>query len=129
MLQELAGALVVPGLPDWVGMVLLVMLALVALAYVAMPFSVFGLKGRLEAIEVQLDEIQAEIRSLAARMPEPARRRAPVEDDWVEPPAAPRAVTETPRTRPPVPPPAAWPEQSRGPGRSEPQLDWPRSPR
>jgi hypothetical protein len=129
MLQELAGALVIPGLPEWVGLVVLVVLALVGLAYLLMPFSVFGLKGRLEAIEAQLDEIQTEIRSLTARMPEPGRRRAPIEDDWAEPPQAARPVAEPPRLRPPIPPPAAWPEDGGATRRSEPRLDWPRSPR
>ena len=129
MLQELAGALLIPGLPDWVGLILLVVLALVALAYLLMPFSVFGLKGRLEAIEAQLDEIQTEMRSLAARMPEPGRRRNPVEDDWAEPAPPARPIVETPRLRPPIPPPAAWPDEGGGTRRAEPRLDWPRSPR
>ncbi|MGK7867252.1 hypothetical protein [Falsiroseomonas sp. E2-1-a20] len=129
MLQQLAGALVIPGLPDWVGLVVLVVLALVALAYLLMPFSVFGLKGRLEAIEAQLDEIQTEIRSLTARMPEPGRRRAPIEDDWAEPPQAAKPSLESPRLHPPIPPPAAWPDDSSRSRRSEPRLDWPRSPR
>ena len=129
MLQELTKALSLPGLPDWVGLVVLVTLALVALAYLVMPFSVFGVKGRLDAIEAQLDEIQTEIRTLALRQPEPARtRRPPVEDDWAEPIAAPRRAEPEPplRAAPPVPP-AAWPE--RNPGRAEPRLDWPRDRR
>ncbi len=47
--------------------------ALFALAFLAMPFSVFGLKGRLDGVEARLDEIQREIRSLALRLPEPGR--------------------------------------------------------
>jgi hypothetical protein len=129
VLQELTKALSLPGLPDWVGLVVLVTLALVALAYLLMPFSVFGVKGRLEAIEAQLDEIQTEIRTLALRLPEPARtRRTPVEDDWAEPVAAPRRVEPEPvlRAPPPVPPPA-WPERT--PGRAEPRVEWPRDRR
>lgn len=129
MLQDLVAALTIPGLPDWSGLVVLVLLALVGLAYLLMPFSVFGLKGRLEAVEAQLDEIQAEIRSLAQRMPEPPRRRAPVEDDWDDPTPASRPAPEgtASRLRQPIVPPAAWPE--RGAGRSEPRLEWPRPPR
>lgn len=138
MLQELTKALSLPGLPDWVGLIVLVTLALVALAYLVMPFSVFGVKGRLDAIEAQLDEIQTEIRTLALRLPEPARtRRPPVEDDWAEPVAAPRRAdpvaaprrTEpepTLRAAPPVPPPA-WTERT--PGRAEPRVEWPRDRR
>jgi len=129
MLQDLVAALTIPGLPDWSGLVVLVLLGLVGLAYLLMPFSVFGLKGRLEAVEAQLDEIQAEIRSLAQRMPEPSRRRTPVEDDWAEPTPTLRQGPEgtIPRLRQPVVPPATWPE--RGTGRSEPRLEWPRPPR
>ena len=39
--------------------------------FLFMPFSVFGVKSRLEAIEARLDEIQGEIRSLSLRLPEP----------------------------------------------------------
>ena len=125
MLQDILSALSIPGLPDWVGLVLMLLLLLVALAYLLMPFSVFGVKARLEAIEARLDDIQTEIRSLALRLPEPSRRRAPpLEDDWVEPP---RFEEPPPRGTPPVPPPAAWPE--RGAGRAEPRLDWPRDRR
>lgn len=128
MLQGLAEALTIPGLPDWTGLVVLVLLLLVGLAYLLMPFSVFGVKSRLEAIETQLDEIQTEMRTLALRIPEPGRRRPPVEDDWVEPPAttARRAEPDPPppRATPPVPPPAAWPE-SRG-TRAEPRIEWPK---
>jgi hypothetical protein len=99
-------------------------LALVALAYLLMPFSVFGVKGRLDAIEARLDEIQTELRTLALRTPDPGRgRRPPVEDDWAEPLAVPRrAEPEPPRSAPPVPPPATWPQR----GRSEPRVDWPK---
>ncbi len=49
---------------------LLVPALLYALAFLFMPFSVLGVKGRLDAIEARLDEIQGEIRSLALRLPE-----------------------------------------------------------
>lgn len=129
MLQQIAQALTIPGLPDWAGLVVLLVLLLVGLAYLLMPFSVFGVKGRLDAIEAQLDEIQTELRTLALRLPEPgrARRPPPSEDDWAEPPTTlRRAEVEAPppRSTPPVPPPAAWPEPRSG--RSEPRIEWPR---
>lgn len=121
-LAGLAAALTPPGLPAWTGLVALGVLALVGLAYLLMPFSVFGVKGRLDAIEARLDEIQTEIRTLTLRLQEPGRaRRAPVEEDWAEPPAPRRAEPE-PRPGPPVPPPAAWPQR----GRSEPRVEWPK---
>ena len=40
------------------------------LAFLFMPFSVIGVKSRLEGIEARMDELQGEIRSLALRLPE-----------------------------------------------------------
>jgi hypothetical protein len=132
MLQDLTRAVTLPGLPDWTGLVVLVVLLLVGLAYLLMPFSVFGVKGRLDAIEGRLDEIQTEIRTLALRLPEPGRgRRPPVDDEWVEPPLTARrqqdAAVPPSRSGPPVPPPAAWPD--RAASRAEPRVEWPRQPR
>src|ERR1700689_4862151 len=56
-------------LPWWVPLALLVPALLWALSFLFMPFSVFGVKSRLEAIEARLDEIQNEIRHLAVRIP------------------------------------------------------------
>jgi hypothetical protein len=138
LLQDLASRLAVPGLPDWTGLLALILLTLVGLAYLLMPFAVFGVKGRLEAIEAQLDEIQAEMRSLGMRGvaggggAELARRSAALAaDDWVDPPsmrrgAAASATPEeepSPRVSPPIPPPARWPDGR--PTRAEPRLDWP----
>jgi hypothetical protein len=127
-LQDLAARLAIPGLPDWTGLVALLLLLLVGLAYLLMPFAVFGVKGRLEAIEAQLDDMQAENRALAMRLSVEGQRRATAlaADDWVEPPSARRAAAPaepTPSLSPPVPPPAAWPDR-RG-ARAEPRLEWP----
>ena len=62
--------------PWWAQLALLVVGLLFALCFLLMPFSVFGVKGRLDGIEVRLDEIQGEIRSLALRLPEPMGHRA-----------------------------------------------------
>ena len=123
-LQDLAARLAIPGLPEWTGVAALLALLLVGLAYLLMPFSVFGVKGRLDALEAQLDEIRDEIRGLSIRVSSGPRRAAA--DDWVDPPSL-RATTvaeEQPRVTPPIPPPASWPESPRG-GRPEPRLDWP----
>jgi hypothetical protein len=121
--QDLAARLTIPGLPEWSGVAALVALLLVALAYLLMPFSVFGVKGRLDALEAQLDEIRDEIRGLSIRMSDGPRRSATAED-WVEPPRTRGGVESQPRMSPPIPPPASWPESPRG-GRPEPRLDWP----
>jgi len=82
-----------PILPDWIPLwaqVALAILALLfALAFLMMPFAVFGLKGRFDLLEAQLDDIHAELRMLAMRLPdaEPQRleRRTVVEaDDFAE---------------------------------------------
>jgi hypothetical protein len=122
-LQDLAARLAVPGLPEWTGVAALVALLLVALAYLLMPFSVFGVKGRLDALEAQLDEIRDEIRGLSIRLSDGPRRPAAAED-WVDPPRVRNAAEAQPRTNPPIPPPASWPDPPRG-GRPEPRLDWP----
>ncbi|PHK94954.1 hypothetical protein CR162_11000 [Pseudoroseomonas rhizosphaerae] len=132
-MRTLIAALSLPGFPEWTGLLLLALVLLCAAAFLLMPFSVFGVKPRLEALEVQLDEIQHEIRSLALRLQDPAmtRRPASVSDDWAEPPALaarpPAGRDAAPRIVPPVPPPAAYPDgRARGPARAEPKLDWPR---
>src|SRR3569833_1455982 len=74
--------------PWWVPMVLLVPALLYALAFLFMPFSVLGVKTRLEVIEGRLDEIQQEIRHLALRLPVGPREvdfedvYAPIQQAW-----------------------------------------------
>ncbi len=131
-MRGVATTLAIPGMPEWTGLLILVVGLLCAAAFLLMPFSVFGVKARLEAIEVQLDEIQAEIRSLAIQLSEPEMpARPPISEDWVEPPGSygSNARDRAPVSyAAPVPPPAEWPEQrpaARGP-RADPRLDWPR---
>jgi hypothetical protein len=129
-------------LPWWVPIVLLVPLLLYGLAFLFMPFSVIGVKGRLDVIEARLDEIQGEIRHLSLRLPE-AGRIADYEEIYppeprVQPRRAPPVVT-----RPPIPPAAhdiddreareassrgtrAEPDRRPPSGRPEPRVDWPR---
>ena len=103
-----------PALPDWlpwwVPILVLVPALLYALALLLMPF-VFGVKGRLEAVEARLDEIQGEIRNLVLRMPEPVHHAHYDEAIYAAPPPGvlrgvgrndPRA--EPVITRPPIPP-------------------------
>lgn len=103
MLNDLATRLTLPGLPEWTGLVALLVLALLALCLLVMPFSVFGLKGRLDSIEAQLDDLRADLRVLAARPPESRR------DTWEVAPTLPE------------PPPPSAPN-----GRAEPRISWPR---
>ena len=69
-------------LPWWVTIAVLVPALLYLLVFLLMPFSVFGLKGRLNSIEARLDELQGEIRTLVLRMPESRGRGM----EWTDPP-------------------------------------------
>lgn len=95
--------------PWWVHLAILLVLLFFVVMYLFLPFSVFGVKGRLEAVEARLDEIQGEIRSLALRLPEQTADNSEVE------------FRNHPR--PPIPPAPIVP--SRVPlarGRTEPRL-------
>lgn len=119
------------GLPWWATLAVLVPIALYGLLFLAMPFSVFGLKGRMESIEARLDEIQEEIRSLAIRLPEPSavQRQDPAQGYTARmPPIAPASAPpepDLPRFRP-EPPDQRRQQPPARPPRSEPRLDWPR---
>jgi len=117
-------------LPWWVPTVLLVPALLYALLFLAMPFSVFGLKTRLESIDARLDDLQSELRLLALR---PTEEPEPATPRQQPPPPAGRqdrdvATDDLPRT---VPVREALDGAPRRPTparpvRSEPRLDWPR---
>lgn len=123
--------------PWWVQLLLLVALVLVAGAYVMMPFSVFGLKARIEALDERIDELQSDLRDLINRLPDPemrrpaAWRRSEPDEDGYMPRAAP--ADDMP-VRAPMPPVPMVPERMRDRAppaspyrdRSEPQLRWPR---
>ncbi|MCS6931326.1 MAG: hypothetical protein NZM27_03845 [Acetobacteraceae bacterium] len=118
-----ADALAVPGLPAWSGVVVLALLAVVALAYLLMPFAVFGLKGRLDRIEAQIEELAGEVRTLSQRLA--LGPRVAAAEDFTPHPAVPPAVPRDPPPPPrvaPVPPPPVRGE------RAEPRLDVPRPP-
>ena len=130
-------------MPGWVPIALLVPALLYLLAFLFMPFSVIGVKSRLDALEARLDELQGELRSLTLRLPEPARGPGVEEFSLYAGPAARREPP--PSSAPPIPPvgappplraaePGAEPRgQFASPGRparaeprAEPRLDWPR---
>ncbi len=136
-------------LPWWVPLLLLLPALLYALAFLFMPFSVIGVKSRLEIIEARLDELQHEIRHLALRLPagsreadfeevyapRPVERRPPAEPMIARPPIPPAAYELPEDNQPedrPAPPPnlrpirRADPPPASRPPRSEPRLNWPR---
>ncbi len=125
-LEGLVARLTIPGLPSWVALVLLAAITVTLLAFLAMPFAVFGVKSRLEAVEAELADLRGEIRALLRQAPAAAAPppRAMVDEDYI-PRANARALEVEPRIAPPVPPPAARPE--RAARRAEPRVDWPRA--
>jgi hypothetical protein len=56
-------------LPGWAAGLIVAVVALYLLVLLAMPFSVFGLKGRLEEIEARLEEIESTLHELVRRLP------------------------------------------------------------
>jgi hypothetical protein len=102
-------------MPWWVGLVVLAPALLFGLAFLFMPFSVFGLKGRLESVEARLDEIQGEIRSLALRLPERPGDRGFVERPHIERDVVERVDRRERDLRLAEPPPRRWAEEARPP--------------
>ena len=96
-------------LPWWVPLVLLLPALVYALAFLFMPFSVIGLKTRMEALEGRIDDLHHEIGQVLLRMPATAQEMdfeevyAPRVQPVQRPPAPARA--ENPR-----PPQAAYHE-------------------
>jgi hypothetical protein len=90
-------------LPSWVPLVALVVASLWALAFLFMPFSVFGVKSRLELIEARLDEIQNEIRHVALRLPAGGLPGPDYDDGYPPRFQDPRPVDRV-MSRPPIPP-------------------------
>ena len=141
-------------MPWWAPTIVLVLALLWLLAFLIVPFSVIGVKSRLDGLEARLDEIQAEIRTLTLRLPD-AGHAVEFNDLYAAPPFA-EPEPSPPRrphpfSRPPIPPaahqldepehPLAAPApppggvgrgnrpegpRARREGRSEPRLDWPR---
>ena len=114
-------------MPWWIQLAILMVAILFGFALLMMPFAVFGLKGRLELIEAQLDDVHTELRMLATRLPEathrparPAEPELPAEEVTIRPrPARPRPQ---PVPVPPVFPDAPLPDVPRRPRDSD---DWP----
>ncbi|MCE2574742.1 hypothetical protein [Komagataeibacter sp. FNDCR2] len=86
-------------MPPWAQAALVVGGLLFALVWLLVPFAVFGVKGRLDNLAVQLDELQAQLRVMAMG-PGSAPPAAPV--DMATPPDVPVWEPEPP-ARPAAP--------------------------
>lgn len=100
-------------LPLWMQFLAGFILLGLGLMFILMPFSIFGVKPRLEEVELQLNEVRAELRIIAMRLAQGAGetgpsgepiyappRRAAASGGQAEPPLRP---TETMRTPDPMP--------------------------
>ena len=91
-------------LPDWMPwwgqLAVMVGVILFGIAFLMMPFAVFGVKGRLDLVEARLDDIQVDLRMLTTRLSDPPPAPQPVVDDL--PPRS-RPIRSRPHP-PPVPP-------------------------
>ena len=54
-------------LPGWVVLLLALPVLLYLLAFLLMPFSVFGVKARIESLEAQIDSLHEDLRMISMR--------------------------------------------------------------
>jgi hypothetical protein len=103
-------------MPGWAFLLLAVPVLLYCLAFLLMPFSVFGVKSRIESLEAQIDALHEDVRMMAMRssgvLPPAATTLDPYDDvpnfgrikksqrGFAEP-----AMTAAPSRLPPVPEP------------------------
>ncbi|MCP9319821.1 hypothetical protein KBX73_08575 [Acetobacter persici] len=55
-------------MPLWAQLLVIALVIVFGLAFLMMPFAVFGVKGRLMELELQTREMQAELRAMAMRL-------------------------------------------------------------
>ena len=89
--------------PWWVQTMLVVAGVLFALAFLLMPFATFGVKSRLDSLELHLEELGVELRSLALRLPDRGVSRD-LATDWTDPVPDPVPSHDALSVRPPIPP-------------------------
>ncbi|GCE89793.1 hypothetical protein MSKU15_1394 [Komagataeibacter diospyri] len=91
-------------MPAWAQAVLLVGGILFALVWLLVPFAVFGVKGRLDNLAIQLDDLQAELRVIAMGQQHAANAAASVAGDVLPDVVAPAPVWEPEPVHVPVRP-------------------------
>ena len=89
--------------PWWVQTMLVVAGVLLALAFLLMPFATFGVKSRLDSLELHLEELGVELRSLSLRLPDRGVSRD-LATDWTDPVPESTLPYDALPSRPPIPP-------------------------
>jgi uncharacterized SAM-binding protein YcdF (DUF218 family) len=120
-------------MPNWLFLALILPALLYVLAFMLMPFSVFGVKGRIEALEAQVDALHEDVKMLVMRSSGALPPPPPVADPYEEVPNFGRLKKErqaaaeapAPKIAPAPAParPAAAPPVVRPARRTEPRLD------
>jgi len=126
-------------LPAWAFLLAALPVLLYALVFLIMPFSVFGVKARLENIEAQLDSLHEEMRYLANKNASPTAKMLADDQDFDSFPHFSRLKSTRQTTQPsitpqpnPIPPPPLTPTieprlaprlPQRPTRRTEPRLD------
>jgi hypothetical protein len=118
-------------LPPWAALIIAIVAALYALLFLIMPFSVFGVKSRIDALEAQIEALHDEVRMLTMRAAGIIPAPDPRED--IPRPVRPAARAELPEferlknAQRAAPSPTYPPRRSDAPplprGRAEPRLD------
>ncbi len=107
-------------LPLWMQFLAGFILLGLGLMFILMPFSIFGVKPRLEEVELQLNEVRAELRIIAMRLAQGGSDTGPSGEPIYAPPRRNTAQSD-PAPRPPEVAPTARclarPNPCRGPRR------------
>ncbi|WP_438382058.1 hypothetical protein ABHV46_14430 [Asaia sp. BMEF1] len=98
-------------LPLWMQFLAGFILLGLGLMFILMPFSIFGVKPRLEEVELQLNEVRAELRIIAMRLAQGSSETGPSGEPVFAPPRRSSAPAETPA--PVITPVSRAPEASR----------------
>ncbi|KFL87657.1 hypothetical protein AmDm5_3073 [Acetobacter malorum] len=90
-------------MPLWAQLLVIAVVIVFGLAFLMMPFAVFGVKGRLAELELQIQEMQAEVRALAMRLAAgQGQGTRPAGDEALSRPSVPEGV-QVEEIRPPEP--------------------------
>ncbi|MFT9019022.1 hypothetical protein [Acetobacter malorum] len=90
-------------MPLWAQLLVIAVVIVFGLAFLMMPFAVFGVKGRLAELELQIQEMQAEVRALAMRLAAgQGQGTRPAGDEALSRPPVPEGV-QVEEIRPPEP--------------------------